>query len=418
MCECADVQMCEFCYADCFKEFAHLHISKFAHFPVSFYKFSGMKYPLFFSMLLTVTLSLAFVSVSKAPVTEHPTLAIGSQAPAFDLPAVDGKNYSLASFSKAEILAVIFTCNHCPTAQAYEDRIIKLVADYSQKNVSVVAIMPNDPKALRLDELDFSDLGDSFDDMKIRAKDKAYNFPYLYDGETQAVSRAYGPIATPHVFIFDKERKLRYAGRFDDMESPFKTPRSNDTRDAIDALLNGKDVPVKTTKVFGCSVKWAEKKDLVQKAFEKWAKEPVSIEAIDESGVKDILKNSSGKLRLVNLWSTACNPCAKNFPEFITMNRMYRDRDFEFISISADKSNQSNALEFLQKQQASNKNYFFNEGDRSKLISAIDPSWKGELPYTLLVEPGGKIVYTKQGLIDPAEMKRTIVNNHLIGKYP
>ncbi|MBS1597392.1 MAG: redoxin domain-containing protein [Bacteroidetes bacterium] len=373
----------------------------------------------YFSILLTVILLNGFVSHERSAYVDHPTLSIGSPAPDFNLPAVDGKNYSLASFSKAKILVIIFTCNHCPTAQAYEDRIIKLTSDYTSKNIAVVVINPNDPKALRLDELDFSDLGDSFEDMKTRAKDKSFNFPYLYDGETQSVSRAYGPVATPHVFIFDKERKLRYVGRFDDMESPFKTPRNNDTRDAIEALLHDQEVKVQTTKVFGCSVKWAEKKDLVKKALDKWATEPVNINTIDDAGTKDIFKNSTNKLFLINIWSNNCKQCETNFPEFITMNRMYRDRDFEFISINAGKpGDQQNALGFLQKQQASNKNYFFSAGSRSSLIASIDPSWNGNIPYTLLVEPGGKIVYTKQGLIDAAEMKRTIVNNHLIGKYP
>jgi len=153
---------------------------------------------------------------------EHKTLPIGSSAPDFNLMGVDGKMYSLSSFKKAEILVIIFTCNHCPTAQAYEDRIIRLTSDYANKNVAVVAINPNDPKSLRLDELDFSDIGDSFEEMKIRAKEKNFNFPYLYDGETQAVARAYGPVATPHVFIFDKNRKLQYAGRVDDTENPYK----------------------------------------------------------------------------------------------------------------------------------------------------------------------------------------------------
>lgn len=368
--------------------------------------------------MLSILLAVNVVN-SKAESVDHPTLPIGSPAPDFNLPAVDGKNYSLASFSKAKVLAIIFTCNHCPTAQAYEDRIIRLTADYSPKNVAVVVINPNDPKALRLDELDFSDLGDSFEDMKIRAKDKSFNFPYLYDGETQTVARAYGPVATPHVFIFDKERKLRYVGRFDDMESPVKTPRSNDTRDAIDALLDNKEVKVQTTKVFGCSVKWSEKKDLVQKAFEKWAKEPVTLTSIDEGGVKDLIKNSTGKLFLVNIWSNDCKQCAENFPELITMNRMYRDRDFELITIGTGKvADQSKALQFLQSQQASNKNYFLETAQKATLVSATGSSWDGNIPYTLLIEPGGKIVYTRQGAIDAAELKRTIVNNHLIGKYP
>ena len=365
---------------------------------------------MYFSFVL---MALGWRNFSKTT-DEHPTLAIGSPAPDFNLMDVTGKMYSLASFKNADILVVVFTCNHCPTAQAYEDRIIKLTSDYASKNVAVLAIMPNDNNALRLDELDFSDLGDSFEDMKVRAREKKFNFPYLYDGETEKVSRAYGPIATPHVFIFDKQRKLRYNGRFDDTESPFKPVKSNDTRNAIDALLNSQEVPVKTTKVFGCSVKWSEKKDLVRQAAEKWAKEPVSVDSINEDGVKALMKNSSDKLRLINVWATWCGPCTKEFPDFIDMYRMYRDRDFEFISISADEPDKrANVLKFLQKQQASCKNYHFGD-DKYKMIEAIDSTWQGALPYTILVEPGGKIVYRKEGAIDAYALKKTIVNNHLI----
>ncbi len=332
---------------------------------------------------------------------------------------VSGKTYCLASFKSAKVLVVVFTCNHCPTAQAYEDRLIKLTSDYKNKGVAVVAINPNDDKALRLDELDFSDLGDSFEDMKVRAREKQFNFPYLYDGETQAVAKQYGPVATPHVFIFDAARKLAYNGRFDDTESPFKTPVNNDARNAIDALLAGKEVPVKTTKIFGCSVKWSEKRNDVAKAREAWAKEPVTVDSIDVKGIQELVKNTGDKLRLINVWATWCGPCTKEFPDFIDIYRMYRDRDFEFISISADNAAKSpQVLKFLQKQQASCKNYQFTTDDKYQLIEAIDTSWQGALPYTLLVEPGGKIVYKQQGPIDPYMLKKTIVNNHLIGKYP
>src|SRR5579872_4654436 len=191
------------------------------------------------------------------PTGEHPTLAIGSAAPDLSLKGVDDKTYSLASFSGARVLVVVFTCNHCPTAQAYEDRLIRLTADYKDKGVAVVAIMPNDPSSIRLDELGYTDMGDSFEEMKRRAAERNFNFPYLYDGKTEAASLKYGPIATPHVFIFDKDRKLRYSGRVDDVEKPAKTPHTLDARNAIDALLTNKEVPVKTTKVFGCSIKWA-----------------------------------------------------------------------------------------------------------------------------------------------------------------
>jgi thiol-disulfide isomerase/thioredoxin len=349
---------------------------------------------------------------------EHKTLEIGAAAPDFKLPGVDGKTYTLASFKSAPVLAIIFTCDHCPTAQAYEGRIMQLVKDYRPKGVAVVAISPNDPKAIRLDELGYTDLSDSFEEMKIRAKERGFNFPYLYDGATQSVANAYGPVATPHVFIFDKERKLRYQGRIDDVEKPTGTPKNFDTRNALDALLEGKEPPVKTTKVFGCSIKWAEKGDWAQKAAVEWANEPVNLETISEDGIKELLQNKSDKLRLINVWATWCGPCIKEFPSFIEMNRMYRGRDFEFISISADNpENKEKALKFLKKQQASGTNYIFNIEDKYKLIETIDPNWQGALPYTILVEPGGKIVYAQQGIIEPATMKKTIVENHFMGRY-
>jgi thiol-disulfide isomerase/thioredoxin len=351
-------------------------------------------------------------------ISDHPSLPIGSPAPPFSLPGVDGKTYSLASFDKSEILVIIFTCNHCPTAQAYEDRIIQLTNDYTAKKVSVIAIMPNDPSSINLDELGYTDMGDSFDEMKLRAKEKKFNFPYLYDGENEKVSLAYGPIATPHVFIFDNKRILRYSGRIDNIEKPTKTPTERDARNAIDELLAGKPVSVPTTKVFGCSIKWSEKSSWIDRAKVEWAKEPVSLDSIDDKGIRELVQNHSDKLRLINVWATWCGPCVEEFPEFITMNRMYRKRDFEFISISADGiDKKKKALQYLQKQEASNKNYIFSGDDNYKLIDAIDAKWPGALPYTILVEPGGKIVYSKEGPVDPAELKKAIVENQYIGRY-
>ena len=139
---------------------------------------------------------------------------------------------------------------------------------------------------------------------------------------------------------------------------------------------------------------------------------------IDEDGIKDLLKNNSDKLRLINVWATWCGPCVTEFPDFITINRMYRGRDFEFISISADDpANKEKVLKFLKSKEASNKNYLFSIDDKYKLIEAIDPKWQGALPYTILVEPGGKIVYGKQGPVNVPEIKKTIVENKFIGRY-
>jgi peroxiredoxin len=349
---------------------------------------------------------------------DHPTLAIGASAPDFSLPGTDGKIYSLASFKNARILVVVFTCNHCPTAQAYEDRLIRLTSDYKSKGVDVVAIMPNDPTSIRLDELGYTDMGDSYAEMKLRAANKHYNFPYLYDGKTETVAHAYGPIATPHVFIFDKDRKLRYSGRVDDVEKPTKTPNTQDTRNAIDELLNNQPVAEPTTKVFGCSIKWAEKSDWIEKAKLEWAKEPVKLDSITADGIRNLVKNNTDKLLVIDVWATWCGPCVAEFPDFVDINRMYRRRDFQFISISADEpAKKDKALHFLQQSQASNTNFIFNIDDKYKLIDAIDPKWQGALPYTMVIEPGGRVVYAKEGPVDPAALKKLIVDDPAIGRY-
>ncbi len=383
---------------------------------VPFHKYSEMTF-LKISLLLLFCVTFAGISYS-APSDQHPTLTIGSKAPDFSLPGVDSKTYTLASFKKAKILVIIFTCNHCPTAQAYENRIKQLTMDYKDKDVAMVTVNPNDPLSIRPDELNYSDLGDSFDEMKIRAKEHHFNFPYLYDGATQKMADAYGPVATPHAFIFDKNRILRYEGRIDDQENQQKTPRHKDARDAIEALLNNSEVAVKTTKVFGCSIKWAEKRNWIEKARAEWAQESVTLDTIDIAGLKKLVKNSSDKLRLINVWATWCGPCVEEFPDLVTINRMYRSRDFEFVSISADTPGKENkVLAFLKKKEASSKNYIFNGDDKYALIDAVDKNWQGALPYTLVVEPGGKIIYSKEGPIDVLELKQAIVEDHLIGRY-
>ncbi|MFD1143775.1 redoxin family protein [Larkinella insperata] len=362
-------------------------------------------------------LVVLLVLAASAPKEDHKTLEIGASAPDFSLPGIDGKQYSLKSFAGSPALVVVFSCNHCPTAQAYEDRLIRMVSDYKPRQVNFVVISPNNPTTVSLAELGYTDLSDSFEEMKIRAKAKGYNFPYLYDGDTQATALKYGPVATPHVFIFDKNRRLQYAGRFDAKEKP-GTGNAEDARAALDAVLAGQKVPVPTTKTFGCSVKWLEKDDYIKKQQAEWAKQPVSLEDVDVAGLKKLIQNDSDKLRLINVWATWCGPCVQEFPDFISIDRMYRERDFEFVSVSADKPDKkAKALEFLKKKEASNKNYIFNSDDKYALIEAIDPKWQGALPYTILVEPGGKIVYSKQGAIDVLEMKRRIVENRLIGRY-
>lgn len=367
---------------------------------------------------IPLVLFLLFPVFSVFAQDKKPTLlAINSPAPDFNLIGVDDKYYSLADFEEHEILAVIFTCNHCPTAQAYEDRIINMVNEYRDKGVGFVAISPNDDSAISLAELGYTDLNDSFEEMKIRFNDKNYNFPYLYDGDSQEASIAYGPAATPHVFLFDKDRKLKYSGRIDDTENPYVTPKQKDLENALNALLANKDPEVSTTKTFGCSVKWSWQGDYAERLKKEWAEEPVEIEEIGLEEIGDLMKNKDGeKLRLVNIWATWCGPCIVEFPDFVDINRMYRDRAFEFISLSADKLAQKDkALAFLKKREASNTNYIFAGEDIYDLIDVVDKDWQGSLPYTALIDAQGKALYKVEGTINPLALKKAIVES--LGRY-
>ncbi len=377
-----------------------------------------MKHPSkpFLISLLILLCTVKVISQSTHP--EPKTLEIGSQAPDFNLLGVDGKLYSLKSFEKSAALVIIFSCNHCPTAQAYEDRIITLVKDYKSKGVDFVMISPNSVKALNYSELGYTDMGDSYEEMKLRAADKGFTFPYLYDGDEQKTALAYGPVATPHCFVFDRNRLLKYVGRIDGSEKP-GTGKAEDIRNAIDSVLDGKPVINPVTKVFGCSIKWSWKDEYTQRLYKQWAELPVTLNEIDVQSVKDLIKNpSSGKLRLINIWATWCGPCLVEFPDMVSIDRMYRGRAFEFITISADKlEKKEGVMNFLKQQQASNKNYIFNKDDVYELIEAVDPDWQGGLPYTMLIEPGGKILYKKQDTIDPLSLKKLVVGSKYIGRY-
>jgi peroxiredoxin len=361
-------------------------------------------------------------------------LKIGDPPPDFSLPGIDGKTYTLADFKDAPVLMVAFLSNHCPVSHAAETRIIPMAQEYKSRGLAVVAINPNSPEGIDVSELGYSKYNDSFDEMKLYAKEKGFNFPYLYDGATQKTAKAYGCLCTPHVFIFDKDRKLRYMGSVDDSRfADAATVKSTPAKDAIDALLNGKPVPVDVTKPFGCSTKWLEKKPLVEKLDQQWMALPVTMEKIDAAGVSKLLKNDTKKLRVINVWATWCAPCVAEFPSLVSLSRRMGNRDFELITISADEpADEAKALDFLQKQHAAvpgrvqrslkaegraTNNYLFtgNGGGSEELLKVLDPQAAGPLPHTLVIEPGAKVLYRIEGPLDFPDFQAKLIDK--LGPY-
>lgn len=173
-------------------------------------------------------------------------LAIGDVAPQFKLKGVDLKEHSLMEYRDKKVLAVVFTCNHCPYAQAYEDRLMALQAELGGQGAQLVAINSNE-------DLNYPE--DSFEAMVTRAADKRFNYPYLRDLD-QSVARAYGAIRTPHLFVFDGQRRLSYTGRIDDNWQQPDRVKSQDLRQAMLTLLQDGSVAQPETYAIGCTIKW------------------------------------------------------------------------------------------------------------------------------------------------------------------
>ena len=195
------------------------------------------------SVACLAVLSAGLLIFGSCAVAEQTGVNVGDKAPDWkNLIGVDDKQHSLSDYADAKLIVLVFTCNHCPVAKAYEDRLIALQKDYQEKKVQVIALNVNNIPQDRLDQ------------MKIRAKEKGFNFPYLYD-PTQKTGHDYGAKVTPHVFVLDSERKIAYIGAIDDNMDPEQVKRHY-LREALDALLAGKTPETTMTKAFGCSIKY------------------------------------------------------------------------------------------------------------------------------------------------------------------
>jgi peroxiredoxin len=359
-------------------------------------------------------------------------LKIGDAAPDFSLQGVDGKTYSLADFKAGKVLMVIFLSNHCPYSHAVEGRLAQLISDTKGQGLAVVAINPNHPDAIRIEELGYSKYNDTYDEMKLYAKERGFTFPYLNDGEKQVTAKAYGCQATPHVFLFDSQRRLRYQGRFDDSRFPDPaTVTSPDARNAVEALLADRPAPVEVTRVMGCSTKWASKQQEVAQVNEQWQSAPVAVEEIDAAGVAALARNDSQRVRVFNVWATWCAPCVKEFPGLVSLSRRFGNRDFELITLSVDETkDQAKVKQFLERQHVAlpnrlkrllaregrhTNNYLFTGTNTEALLKVLDPAAPGPVPHTVVVAPGGKVVYRHTGELDPAELQARLLE--VMGLY-
>ena len=352
-------------------------------------------------------------------------LPIGSDLPPFSLPGIDGKVHTEKDYADAKVLCVIFTCNHCPDSVAAAARTEEIHRDYKDKGVAIVAVNANNPASLRPDELGYSPYNDSFEEMKPFADSYGWTFPYLYDGEKQLFATACGAQSTPHVFVFDADRKLRYTGRMDDAGRSKKPVEKSYLRDAFDALLAGKEIAEPVTRSFGCSTKWLFKGDSVAADQKAWEEIPVTLDELDESLAKKLRENKSGNVRVINFWSTTCGPCVAEFPMLVETYRRFQNRTVDFITVSMDPlEDKAKVQKFLESRHAAlskrtkpsmekegrtSNNYIWAGENPDNLAEAIYPKWTGALPLTVIISPSGEVLWAKESEVDAVELRTEIL---------
>jgi thiol-disulfide isomerase/thioredoxin len=336
-----------------------------------------------------------------------PPLPVGSPLPSFCLTGTDGVVHCAKDWKGSAIFVVAFLSNHCTESQVYEARLNKLAQDYASRGVKVVAIQSSNPQAFSGQDLAWSDVGESLADMEVRAAFRKFRFPYLFDGDTGATARAFGAIYAPSIYVFDKERKLRYTGRVDD--DPTDGPSTqHDAAAAIDALLAGNPVPLPITAGRGCALRLGAKRSDNKEDDDG----PVSVSLAPAEVLSSLRRNPTSKLLLVNFYATWCGPCVTEFPDLIATNRMYRGRSFAMTTVSSNVPQEKpEVLKFLQKMQATTNNLLYGSDDTYAMQAAFDPDVGSAVPVTVLIGTDGRLLLDEQGEIDLMEIRRAILAN-------
>ena len=356
------------------------------------------------------TLLLLLISVPLWAQPAHPILALGSAAPDFALPGVDGKIHKLSDYAASPVLVVIFTCNHCPIAQMYERRIEQLYEDYGKKGVAVVAIQGNDPKAIRIDELDSSDVSDTLDDMKIRVAYKHLHYPYLYAGRhavrhqlrtAHRQRRTSSSSTRPAAFAIRAALTIAIASR---------RSRRTMRRTRLMRCWPGRQCRSRIPASSDARRSGRRNPHSVRRRTGRSRPTPVHLEKVDAAGSKSCAPTTSGKVTFIDFWATWCGSCLAEFSDLQDTYRMYSNRDFNLVTVSANMPDEEpSVLRFLQKKHATSRNLLFASDDTEKLQAAFDPAWQSAVPYTVVLGPDGKVIYKTIGSVDLLEMRRKIL---------
>ncbi len=337
-------------------------------------------------VVLFSLIGIAFFVIANGSigVQAHNNLAVGAAAPEFELKDLSGKPHALKSY-RGKTAVVTFISARCPISKMYQDRIRAVADEYAKQGVAFLAINAN------ADEL--------IAEVRAHAEQNKLNFTILKD-DGNVVADAYAAERTPTVYVVDKDGVLRYQGRIDNSQNE-RLVKRNDLREALNELLAGKAVSVAETKAMGCVIKRVAQKPTARAVTRVVAPDP-TVALLKPAAFPDLVKQSAGKVLIVNFWATWCGPCVAEFPEFVKLDQSYRDKGVRFVHISADDSTdlKTKVIPFLKEQKAQSDQFLQDTDDPQEMIDAVLKDWSGALPATFVYDKTGKLIFHRLGIID------------------
>ncbi|MGE0884254.1 MAG: redoxin domain-containing protein [Blastocatellales bacterium] len=356
------------------------------------------------SILLSTIIAFVLLAVPNARIQAQASapLAIGSAAPEFELNDLSGQQRSLKSY-RGKLTVMAFISARCPISNAYKDRIRAVADEYAKHGVEFIGVN--------------SSADETVEEIRNHAEQNKLDFTILKD-QGNIVADAYAAERTPKVYVIDGEGVLRYQGRIDNSQNP-RLVKRNDLRAALDELLAGKPVTTASTQAMGCLIKRVG--DLAQNKTAKpiagkttkpapaKAAKPAADASADPkvallkpAAYADMIKQSAGKVVVVNFWATWCGPCVVEFPEFVKLDEEYRGKDVRFVHISADDIAEikTQVIPFLKEQKSRADQFIQDTDDPQEMVDAVFKDWPGILPATFVYDKTGKLVFHRFGIID------------------
>ncbi|MEO6726691.1 MAG: redoxin domain-containing protein [Blastocatellia bacterium] len=342
----------------------------------------------FVTLALTVTFALLAMPNAQTRTNAGATLAIGVAAPEFELKDLSGKSRALKSY-RGKPVVITFISARCPISKMYQDRIRAVADDYAKQGVAFLAINAN--------------ADESIAEVRTHAAQNNLSFTILKDNRN-VVADAYAAERTPTVYVVDKDGVLRYQGRIDNSQN-VRLVKRNDLRAALDELLAGKAISQPETKAMGCVIKRMSQSQTAKATTAIKMPDP-NVSLLKPAAFPNLVKQSAGKVLIVNFWATWCGPCVAEFPEFVKLDQTYRDKGVRFVHISADDSTdlKSKVIPFLKEQKAQSDQFLQDTDDPQEMIDIVFKEWSGALPATFVYDKMGKMVFHQFGIVDRNQM--------------